>query len=281
MSEIITAAERVRIARQAGRPVAKEYIDAIFDDFIPMAGDRKMGEDESIMGGPALFHGVPVMVISQQKGADLDEKVRYRFGMPNPEGYRKAERLMKHAEKFNMPVITFVDTPGAYPGKEAEERGQGEAIARSIATMSTIEVPVISVFIGEGGSGGALAIGVADITIMLENAIFSILSPEGFATILWKDSTRWEEAAEVMKLTAADLQELGIVDIIVSEKDRKTGENGAHINPEQMFRRVEIAVADSLEALIDKKGSALADSRYKKLRAIGMGTRVEDADEER
>ncbi len=272
MSENIslTAAERVRLARQAGRPVAKDYIEAIFDDFFPMAGDRKMGDDESILGGVAMYNGIPVTVIAQEKGADIDEKVRYRFGMPNPEGYRKAERLMKQAEKFGRPVITFVDTPGAYPGKEAEERGQGEAIARSIATMARLNVPVISIFIGEGGSGGALAIGVADITIMLENSIFSILSPECFASILWKDSTRWEEAAEVMKLTAADLKELGIVDVIIPESDSRSGLNGAHENPQLMFRRVDVAINHALERLLPMKGAALAEARYKKLRSIGM-----------
>ncbi len=272
MSENIslTAAERVRLARQAGRPVAKDYIEAIFDDFFPMAGDRKMGDDESILGGVAMYNGIPVTVIAQEKGSDIDEKVRYRFGMPNPEGYRKAERLMKQAEKFGRPVITFVDTPGAYPGKEAEERGQGEAIARSIATMARLNVPVISIFIGEGGSGGALAIGVADITIMLENSIFSILSPEGFASILWKDSTRWEEAAEVMKLTAADLKELGIVDVIIPESDSRSGLNGAHENPQLMFRRVDVAINHALERLLPMKGAALAEARYKKLRSIGM-----------
>ncbi|MCI8609631.1 MAG: acetyl-CoA carboxylase carboxyltransferase subunit alpha [Firmicutes bacterium] len=267
----LAPAERVKLARNPGRPGAADYIDAIFTDFFPMAGDRNCGEDEAIIGGPAFFHGIPVTVMGQRKGRDLEERQRFRFGMPNPEGYRKAERLMKQAEKFRRPVITFVDTPGAYPGKEAEERGQGEAIARCLAVMSRLTVPVISVFIGEGGSGGALAIGVADATIMLENSIFSILSPEGFASILWKDANRWEEASRVMKLTAGDLKELGIADVVVSEAMEDDGSQyyGAHLIPEVMYQRVDEAIRRELKPLLAYKGTALAQRRYEKLRAVG------------
>lgn len=259
-----TAAQRVALARHPGRPTTRDYIEAIFDDFIPLAGDRKNGEDASILGGLAFFHGQSVTVIGHQKGRDLEENLKYRFGMPNPEGYRKAERLMLQAEKFHRPVITFVDTPGAYPGLEAEAGGQGEAIARSIAVMARLRVPTISVFIGEGGSGGALAIGVSDKTIMLENSIFSVLSPEGFATILWKDSTRWEEACDVMKLTAADLSELGICDVIIPET-----EGGAHEAKAYVFEAVERELYSGLLQLEKMNGAALAKERYKKLRNTG------------
>lgn len=259
-----TAAQRVALARHPGRPTARDYIEAIFDDFTPLAGDRKNGEDASILGGLAFFHGQSVTVIGHQKGRDLEENLKYRFGMPNPEGYRKAERLMLQAEKFHRPVITFVDTPGAYPGLEAEAGGQGEAIARSIAVMARLRVPTISVFIGEGGSGGALAIGVSDKTIMLENSIFSVLSPEGFATILWKDSSRWEEACDVMKLTAADLAELGICDVIIPET-----EEGAHEAKAYVFEAVERELYSGLLQLEKMNGAALAKERYKKLRNTG------------
>lgn len=262
----IPASQRVLLARNPNRPTTKEYIEAIFDEFFPLSGDRRHGEDASILGGIALFRGIPVTVIGHQKGRDLEENMKYRFGMPNPEGYRKAQRLMEQAEKFGRPIVTFVDTPGAYPGLEAEVGGQGEAIASSIAIMSRLKVPTISIFIGEGGSGGALAIGVADRTIMLENSIFSILSPEGFASILWKDSSRWEEAAEVMKLTAEDLQKLGICDVIIPEGE------GAHVEQNFVFEEVEREIADALAALTKKKGEALAEERYRKLRNIGRKT---------
>ena len=262
----LTASQRVALARHNERPTTREYIEAIFDDFFPLAGDRRHGEDASILGGVAMFHGMPVTVIGHQKGRDLEENMKFRFGMPNPEGYRKAQRLMEQAEKFGRPVITFVDTPGAYPGLEAEAGGQGEAIAASIALMSRLKVPTISVFIGEGGSGGALAIGVADKTIMLENSIFSILSPEGFASILWKDASRWEEAAEVMKLTAEDLQELGICDLIIPEGE------GAHVEKNLVFNAVERELISALNVLMKKKGEALAEERYKKLRNVGRKT---------
>lgn len=259
----LTPYERVELARHIERPTAREYIDDIIDDFMALAGDRSRGEDESIIGGVGFFRGMPVTVIGHQKGKNLEENIRFRFGMPNPEGYRKAIRLMEQAEKFGRPVITFVDTPGAYPGIEAEAGGQGEAIAQAIGTMSRLKVPVVSVFIGEGGSGGALAIGVADRTIMLENSVFSILSPEGFATILWKDSSRWKEACEVMKMTAQDLYEYGICDVIVAEG------HGAHVNREKVIGQVELEIAAALEELGRKKPGQIAEERYRKLRNVG------------
>ena len=197
-----TAWERVQIARQADRPKSSDYIKNIFDDFIELHGDRAYGDDNAIIGGIALLGKIPVTVIGEEKGKSAKENIKRNFGMPEPEGYRKALRLMKQAEKFHRPIITFIDTPGAYPGMGAEERGQGEAIARNIMEMSGLKVPIISVVIGEGSSGGALAIGVGDRIVMLENAIYSVLSPEGFASILYKDSSKAKEAAENMKITA-------------------------------------------------------------------------------
>lgn len=259
-----TAAERVVIARSQERSVTTDYIEKIFDHFIPLAGDRRKAEDESIIGGIAFFHGKPVTVIGHRKGRNIEDNIRFRFGMPNPEGYRKAQRLMEQAEKFKRPVITFVDTPGAYPGIEAETGGQGEAIARSIGLMSRLRVPTVSVFIGEGGSGGALAIGVTDKTIMLENSIFSILSPEGFASILWKDSEKWKEACDVMKLTAMDLKQYGICDIVIPE-----GDNGADRKDAYIYDSVERAVAEALASLEKKNPDTLVKERYRKLRYIG------------
>ena len=256
----ISAAERVKLARAQDRPTCRDYIEAIFDDFFPLAGDRNHGEDASILGGLALFRRRPVTVIGHQKGRDLQENMVYRFGMPNPEGYRKAIRLMKQAEKFRRPVITFIDTPGAYPGIEAEAGGQGEAIAQSIAVMSRLKVPTVAIFIGEGGSGGALALSVSDRIVMLENSIFSILSPEGFARILWKDSKRWEEAAEVMKLTAEDLQSLGICDCVIPEKG-------------DVFLHVAREIESSLAALEKIGGENLIKERYKQIRRIGKPTK--------
>ena len=205
----LTAEDRVFLARHPERPHIDEIVDALFTDFFEQCGDRQCKEDAAILGGVALFHGQPVTVIGHRKGSTLEENLRCNFGMPGPEGYRKALRLMKQAEKFDRPIITFIDTPGAYPGKDAEERGQGEAIARNLMEMSGLTVPVIAVVTGEGSSGGALALGVANRILMLENAVYSVLSPEGFASILWKDSSRSGEACELMKLTAPDLLELG------------------------------------------------------------------------
>lgn len=216
--------ERVTISRKNDRPVGQDYIRILFSDFLEFHGDRCYGDDTAIIGGIARFAGIPVTVIAQAKGKSTKENVAYHFGMPSPEGYRKALRLMKQAEKFKRPILLFVDTPGAFCGIEAEERGQGEAIARNLFEMSSMKVPVLSVVIGEGGSGGALALAVADEVWMLENAIYSVLSPEGFASILWKDSKRASEAAEVMKLTAADLKKLGVIEAVIAEPEVYTEE---------------------------------------------------------
>lgn len=216
--------ERVTISRKNDRPVGQDYIRTLFFDFLEFHGDRCYGDDPAIIGGIARFAEIPVTVIAQAKGKSTKENVAHHFGMPSPEGYRKALRLMKQAEKFKRPILLFVDTPGAFCGIEAEERGQGEAIARNLFEMSSMKVPILSVVIGEGGSGGALALAVADEVWMLENAIYSVLSPEGFASILWKDSKRASEAAEVMKLTAADLKKLGVIEAVIAEPEVYTEE---------------------------------------------------------
>lgn len=213
-----TAWERVKIARGNERPTSIDYIGHIFDRFLELHGDRLCRDDGAIVGGIATINGIPVTVIGQQKGRNMKQNIKRNFGMPYPEGYRKALRLMKQAEKFKRPIICLVDTPGAFCGIEAEMRGQGEAIARNLYEMSSIKVPILSIVIGEGGSGGALALAVANEVWMLENSTYSILSPEGFASILWKDSKRADEAADIMKITASDLLELNIVDQVISEQ---------------------------------------------------------------
>lgn len=215
----LSAWERVQLSRKMDRPSGSDYIEALFDDFMEFHGDRTYGDDKAIIGGIASFHGMPVTVIAQQKGNNTKENIYHNFGMPMPEGYRKALRLMKQAEKFHRPVICFVDTPGAFCGVEAEERGQGEAIARNLMELSGLKTPVLSIVTGEGGSGGALALAAGDQVWMLENSVYSVLSPEGFASILWKDSTRAEEAAEVMKLTATDLYQKGIIEEMIPEPE--------------------------------------------------------------
>ena len=261
-----TPEEKVRLARHPDRPGTVDFIHALFTDFFEQRGDRLCGEDASILGGIARFHGRPVTVVGHRKGKNLEENLRCNFGMPSPEGYRKAQRLMRQAEKFGRPVITFVDTPGAYPGKEAEERGQGEAIAQCLALMSALTVPVIAVITGEGGSGGALALAVANRVLMLEHAVYSVLSPEGFASILWKDAGRAGEACGVMKLTAQDLRRGGIVQGVLREP-----EGGAHTNWEAMFRTVDAALTKELAALDKLKGPALAKQRYDMFRTMGQG----------
>ena len=265
MNSALTAAERVAIARHPQRPNISDYISALFTDFFEQRGDRLAGEDASVLGGVALYHGRPVTVIGTRKGRDLEENLLCRFGMPNPEGYRKALRLMRQAEKFRRPVFTFVDTSGAYPGLEAEARGQGEAIARNLYEMSRLTVPVITVITGEGNSGGALALAVADRVLMLEDAVYAILSPEGFASILWKDASRHDEACGMMKLTAPDLLALGVVDDIVPEP-----EGGAHLDPGRTFREVDRAVSRHLAALLKENGQSLAAGRYQKFRKMGV-----------
>ena len=259
-----SADERVLIARNEARPTGRDYIDRLISDFCEFGGDRLHAEDVSIVCGVGRFHGISVVVIAQERGKSLDEKISHRFGMPNPEGYRKAERLMKHADRFGLPIITFVDTLGAYPGKEAEENGQGSAIAHCLLTLSRLRVPVVNVFVGEGGSGGALAIGFGDCMIMLENSVFSILSPEGFASILYKDSSRWKEACENMKMTAAELKEMGICDCVIKED----GE-GAHEKSEPVFKRLDAAIAENLGRLMKLSGEDIVKQRYRRLRKVG------------
>ena len=261
-----TAAERVALARHPQRPNITDYIDGLFTDFFEQRGDRACREDPAILGGVALFHGRPVTVIGTRKGKTLEENLRCNFGMPGPEGYRKALRLMKQAEKFRRPIFTFIDTAGAYPGLEAEEHGQGEAIARNLFEMSRLTVPVIAVVTGEGNSGGALALAVADRVLMLENAVYAILSPEGFASILWKDAQRAGEAAELMKLTAPELKKLGIIDGIVREP-----EGGAQTNHGEMLRSMDRVLLRELTPLLKESGTALAEQRCRKFRAMGRG----------
>ena len=257
----ITAWDRVVLARQLERPKALDYINAIFEEFVELHGDRNFGDDKAIIGGIATLKGMPITVIGEQKGKNVKENMERNFGMPEPEGYRKALRLMKQAEKFGRPIITFIDTPGAYPGMGAEERGQGEAIARNLMEMSALKVPVLCILIGEGGSGGALATAVGNEVWMMENATYSILSPEGFASILWKDSSRAKEASEVMKITAQDLKNLNVVEKIIPEfggADSKTAEAIAGYMKEQM--------KDFLQKYNGMDGDAIAAERYERFR---------------
>ncbi len=265
MSEL-TPAQRVAIARHEGRPGVADYIGGLFTEFFEQRGDRQCREDPSILGGIGLFHGRPVTVIGTRKGRNLEENLKYNFGMPSPEGYRKALRLMKQAEKFDRPVITFIDTPGAYPGLEAEARGQGEAIARNLMEMSRLQVPIVAVITGEGNSGGALALGVANAVLMLENAVYSILSPEGFASILWKDASRSGEACALMKLTAEDLLAQGVIDAVIPEP-----EGGAHLDPAQQLENVDQALTAALNGLQRASDINIAGHRFKKFRMMGGG----------
>lgn len=271
MKKELTPWERVQIARNPARPGITDYIGAMFTDFVELKGDRLCGEDGSILGGIGFYRGHPVTVLGHRKGRDLNEHIQYRFGMPNPEGYRKAQRLLSQAEKFSRPVITFVDTPGAYPGLEAEERGQGEAIARTLALFSSLTVPVVTVITGEGGSGGALALAVGNTVLMQENAVYSVLSPEGFASILWKDSGLAKEASEAMKMTAQDLLSLGVIDEIIREPD-----GGAHVDPQAAITEVDRAVNRALNRLKRQTPQSLKKDRYQKFRGMGQ-VRKEEA----
>lgn len=253
--------DRVQLARKASRYTALDYIDKIFDEFTEFHGDRLYGDDSAIVGGIGYFKGVPVTVVAEQKGRNTKENIKRNFGMPNPEGYRKSLRLMKQAEKFGRPIICFIDTPGAYCGLGAEERGQGEAIARNLMEMSDLKVPVLSIIIAEGGSGGALALGVANEVWMLENAIYSILSPEGFATILWKDSSKAKEAAGIMKITAMDLLKIGIIDKIIEEP-----EEGIENNPEEIIGKMKNQMEIFLHQMLQMTEIEIADQRYEKFR---------------
>lgn len=255
--------DRVTLARETKRPKITDFIEALFDDFVEMRGDRLGKEDPAILGGIASYHGIPVTVIGHRKGHDLKENLKYNFGMPEPEGYRKALRLMKQAEKFGRPVITFIDTPGAYPGKDAEENGQSVAIAENLAQMSSLRTPVVVVVTGEGNSGGALAIGVGDRILMLENAVYSVLSPEGFASILWKKADKISEACEVMKLTAQDLVGAGLADELIPEP-----EGGIQKDFYSWIRILDAAIAADLSELLKYDGEELASRRYEKFRRI-------------
>ena len=259
--KIITPYEKVMLARDKDRLKITDYIDALFDDFVELKGDGITGEDSAILGGIASFHGIPVTVIGHKKGATTEENIDCNFGMASPEGYRKAARLMKQAEKFNRPIITIVDTPGAYPGLMAEANGQANAIAENLALMSSLKVPIIAVITGEGSSGGALGIAVADRVFMLENAVYSILSPEGFASILWKDSKKADEAATLMKLTATELLNYGIIDGIIGEGSKLI------INMDEMISR-------ELTELTKLKKETLLKNRYKKFREIDKEKRA-------
>lgn len=260
----LSAWDRVYLARHTDRPKAIDYLERLFDHFYELKGDRLYRDDEAIIGGIASFKGIPVTIIAQAKGKTLEENIRRNFGMVHPEGYRKVLRLAKQAEKFKRPIITFVDTAGAYPGKGAEERGQAQAIADCLYTFSNLKTPVIAIVLSEGGSGGALALSIADKIIMLENAVYSILSPEGFASILWKDDSRVQEAAEIMKLTAYDLADKKIVDHIVSEPV-----GGAQACIELVINQLDRLLSDELENLMKKKERNLLEERYQKFRQIG------------
>ncbi|MFK7159754.1 acetyl-CoA carboxylase carboxyl transferase subunit alpha [Marinospirillum sp. MEB164] len=251
-----------QLSRHPMRPYTLDYLNLLFDDFDELHGDRHFADDAAIVGGMARLDGRPVMVIGHQKGRDVKEKVRRNFGMPRPEGYRKALRLMEMAERFKMPILTFIDTPGAYPGIDAEERGQSEAIAFNLAVMSRLKTPIIATVIGEGGSGGALAIGVCDELMMLQYATYSVISPEGCASILWKSAGKASDAAEAMGLTAPRLKELGLVDTVIPEPL-----GGAHRNPEQMVQSLKASLISRLDALEQQTDEALIERRYQRLMA--------------
>lgn len=256
--------DRVQVARHPQRPTTLDYIDRVFDDFIELHGDRLFGEDAAIVAGIASFKGKPVTIIGHQRGKSTKENIKRNFGMPHPEGYRKALRLMKQAEKFKRPIICLIDTKGAYPGKAAEERGQSEAIARNLVEMAGLTVPVISIVIGEGGSGGALALGVANEIYMLENATYSVISPEGAASILWKDASLAKQAAEAMKITSYDLKDMGIIDGIIPEPA-----GGAHRDIGKQTLFMEKQIEESLFRLCKMSESELIQNRYDKFKNIG------------
>jgi acetyl-CoA carboxylase carboxyl transferase subunit alpha len=262
--ETRTAFDRVLLARHADRPYTLDLIERLFEDFVELHGDKRFAEDPAIVCGLARFHGLPVIVVGHQKGRDTKQRSYRNFGMPKPEGYRKALRVMKLGEKFGRPIFTFIDTPGAYPGIDAEERGQAEAIAYNLREMAKIKVPIIVTVIGEGGSGGALAIGVGDQVLMLENSIYSVISPEGCAAILWKDSTKADRAAEGLRLTAQHLFEEGIVDKIIPEP-----EGGAHNDYDQTARYLDSALSERLAEAVSCSAEDRLSRRYKKLRGFG------------
>lgn len=260
----LTAAQKMQLARHHQRPTSLDFINEIFTDFIELHGDRLFADDLAIVGGLAKFNGMPVTVIGHQRGKDTRDNIARFFGSPHPEGFRKALRFMQQANKFNRPIITFIDTKGAYPGNTAEERGQSEAIARNLREMASFGVPIICVVIGEGGSGGALALGVGNRVLMLENAIYSAISPNGAASILWKDASRADEAAEAMKITAKDLLELEIIEEIIPEP-----QGGAHRDIEVQSQSIKEAIEKHLTELLAMSTDELIEDRYLKFRKIG------------
>ncbi len=257
--------ERVKLARHDKRPYTLDYIELLFTDFVEIHGDRRFGDDNAMIAGFAKFHDQPCVVIGHQKGRTMKQRQLRNFGMPKPEGYRKALRVMKFAEKFNRPIFTFIDTPGAYPGIDAEERGQAEAIAFNLREMAKLRVPVIVTVTGEGGSGGALAIGVGDKVLMLENSIYSVITPEGCASILWRDASYAEQAAKALKLTAKDLLEFGLIDRIVPEP-----KGGAHTDEKKASELLDESLTESLNAVRHLSATERVDLRYKKFRAMGQ-----------
>ena len=268
----LTAFERVQLARHPDRPYTLDLIERLFEDFVELHGDKRFAEDPAIVCGLARFHGLPVIVVGHQKGRDTKQRSYRNFGMPKPEGYRKALRVMKLGEKFGRPIFTFIDTPGAYPGIDAEERGQAEAIAFNLREMAKIKVPIIVTVIGEGGSGGALAIGVGDQVMMLENATYSVITPEGCAAILWKDSSKADLAAEGLRLTAQHLHEEGIVDKIIREP-----EGGAHNDYDQTARYLDSALTERLAEAVSCSQQERLSRRYDKLRHFGRWGTAETA----
>jgi acetyl-CoA carboxylase carboxyl transferase subunit alpha len=261
----LTPWQRAQIARHPKRPHTLDFFRVLFEDFVELHGDRVFGDDKAIVGGLARFDGEPVVVMGHQKGRDTRENIARNFGMPHPEGYRKALRLMELAAKFGKPILTFIDTPGAYPGLGAEERGQGEAIARNLREMAGLGTPIVCVVTGEGGSGGALAIGVGNRVLMLEHAIYSVISPEGCAAILWGEASKAPEAAELMRVTAPDLLRLGVIDGIVPEPV-----GGAHRNWEETAENLRGALRGSLQELRSRSAESLVADRYEKFRKIGV-----------
>ncbi len=260
----LSAWQKVLLSRHPLRPFTLDYIGRLVEDFVEMHGDRAFRDDESIVGGVGRFRGRPVMIVGHQKGRGTKENMRRNFGMPRPEGYRKARRLMELAARIGLPILSFIDTPGAYPGIDAEERGQAEAIAKNLEVMARLPVPIISVVIGEGGSGGALALGVADRILMLEYAVYSVISPEGCASILWKDQKQVETAAGAMKMTATDLVELGVADAVIPEPA-----GGAHRDPEAAADAVGEAIGRELEVLTALTPTVRVQQRYEKFRRMG------------
>lgn len=259
-----TAFERLNLIRHKDRPTIRDYIPLVFTDFFEMHGDRLFGDDGAIIGGIARLDNQPVTIIAEVKGRDLNENKKCNFAMPHPEGYRKALRLARQAEKFHRPVICFIDTPGAYPGVAAEERGQGEAIAKNLAEFMILRTPIISIVLGEGGSGGALALGVCDELAMLENAVYSVISPRGFASILWKDASREEEACNIMKITAEDLVKLGVAEAIIEEPA-----GGAHNDLDKISENIKEYLSDIIAKKCQKDIDVLLKERYTKFRKIG------------